>query len=465
MIQEPSAPRPQRPPPARLRTKIALVTTLAAIIGFTAMAGAGWLLVLEAEDAIMESLVLDAVQAQSQRDAAPKPPSWLTRLKDDATLRREVGLVDVPDGPGPHEVFSGGPGSDAVVIGGVIDLWRVRLSGGREQEFRLLRDGVTGGWWLADLSYFEFTEAHTDSVRTRILLAAGGVGLLAFLLSALIARWTLRPIVALAARVQAAPEPRQRAEERMAEGLPDDEVGYLARALDASREQVADSLARERQFISECSHELRTPLAVLKAAAALLPEVDAEPEARARTLARMGRAVHRTERLVQFFLVLAREGRERAGAGWVPLRTVVEEAIDDQRTIRPDRARSLSVAVPELVQVHASRDVLLMLVHNLLSNALQHATEGAVSIGYIDESVLAIDDEGPGFPAAGEEARSRGYGLGLTLARRLCETQDWSLRTERSPSGGARVMIVFPSTAVRLRVPTGDPVPPRAATS
>jgi two-component sensor histidine kinase len=102
--------------------------------------------------------------------------------------------------------------------------------------------------------------------------------------------------------------------------------------------------------------------------------------------------VRRSERLVQFFLVLAREGRERADAGWAPLRTIVEEA---------------------------------------------------------------IDDEGPGFPGPGEDARPRGYGLGLTLARRLCETQGWELRTGRAPTGGARVTIVFPDSAVR-RHPIAD---------
>jgi len=453
VIRESSAPQPTDRAPALLRTKIAILVTLSAIGAFSVMALAGWLLVLEAEDDIMESLVLDAVQAQDRKEGATLPPAWLKRLADDSALRQEVGLDEIPQSPGPYEIFASATGTNAILIRGMADIWRVRLGGDREHEYRLLRDGSTGGWWLADLSYFEFTEAHTDSIRVKILVAAGGVGLLAVLLSALIARWTLSPIVALTARVQAAPEPGRGDERRLAEGLPDDEVGFLARALDASRDQVAASLARERQFISECSHELRTPLAVLKAAAALLPEVETEPEGRARVLARMTRAVRRSERLVQFFLVLAREGRERADAGWAPLRTIVEEAIDDQRIIRADPTRPLSVSVPETAQVHASRDVLLMLVHNLIGNALQHAPDGDVSVSWIDEAALAIDDEGLGFPGPGEDARPRGYGLGLTLARRLCETQGWELRTGRAPTGGARVAIAFPPEAVRLHLP------------
>lgn len=444
------APRPPARVPTLLRTRIALVMTLAAIGGFSAMAGIGWLLVLEAEDAIMEALVVDAVRSQGRADGPPAPPSWLSRLANDEVLRERTGLVEAPQEAGPHELFASAQGKDAVLVRGMIDRWRVWLGAEREQEYRLLRDGSTGGWWLADLSYFEFTEARIAAVRRSVLAAAVAVGLLALLLGLLIARWTLRPVITLAARVQASPEPDPRADSPLAAGMPNDEVGFLARTLDESRRRVAESLDRERQFISECSHELRTPIAVLKAAAALLPEVETEPEGRARVLARMTRAVHRSERLVQFFLVLAREGRERADAGWVPLRAVVEEAIDDHRTIRTDHAaRPMKTAVPETAQVHASRDVLLMLVHNLIGNSLQHATAGRVSVAWVEDSVLAIEDEGLGFPGPGEETRPRGYGLGLSLARRLCETQGWGLQTGRTTHGGARVVIRFPGSAIR----------------
>ncbi len=79
-------PAVSREAPRRLRSKIALVLTLAAIGGFSAMAGAGWLLVLEAEDAILEGLVAEAVQAQERPEGAPSRTPWLTHLPDDAAL-------------------------------------------------------------------------------------------------------------------------------------------------------------------------------------------------------------------------------------------------------------------------------------------------------------------------------------------------------------------------------------------
>jgi len=153
--------------------------------------------------------------------------------------------------------------------------------------------------------------------------------------------------------------------------------------------------------------------------------------------------VQRPQPVAAFFVVRAREGRGRAEVQWVPLRPVVEEAIEDQRMIRPDPARDLRVAIPREVRLSADREVLLMLVHNLIGNALQHAPEGPVSVSWSEGGSLTIDDEGPGFPEAGDEARPRGYGLGLALARRLCETQGWALGTARSPAGGARVSVQF----------------------
>ena len=429
--------------PRRLRSRILLVVTLSAIGGFTVMATAGWLLVLEAEDAILETRLSEAVQAQEHGAYTPGRPPWLTYLEDEAALRRRTGLAAGPEGRGPHELFASADGGAFVLVGGFADRWRVWLAPDREREYRLLRDRAGAGWWLADLSSLEFTEARSERIGAGILAVSLAVGLLAFLVSALIVRWTVRPVVALAARVQATAGLAEGAARPLAEGCAADEVGFLARALDESRVRVAESLARERQFIAECSHELRTPLAVLKSAAALLPEVVEEPEGRARALARMTRAVQRAERLVQFFLVLARGGRERAGVQWVPLRPVVEEAMEDQRIIRPDPARDLRVAISPEVRLSADREVLLMLVHNLIGNALQHAPEGGVTVSWSEDGTLTIDDEGPGFPEAGGEARPRGYGLGLALARRLCETQGWALGTARSPAGGARVSVRF----------------------
>ncbi|MDT1878265.1 two-component sensor histidine kinase, partial [Acinetobacter baumannii] len=51
-----------------------------------------------------------------------------------------------------------------------------------------------------------------------------------------------------------------------------DELGVLARALDAHTSQLRAFLDRERFFTGDVSHELRTPLTVIMGAAEILME-------------------------------------------------------------------------------------------------------------------------------------------------------------------------------------------------
>jgi signal transduction histidine kinase len=48
--------------------------------------------------------------------------------------------------------------------------------------------------------------------------------------------------------------------------FPDDEVGMLARGLEALLQRIREFIVREQEFTRDASHELRTPLAVIRSA-------------------------------------------------------------------------------------------------------------------------------------------------------------------------------------------------------
>ena len=68
-----------------------------------------------------------------------------------------------------------------------------------------------------------------------------------------------------------------------------------------------------------------------------------------------------------------------------------------------------------------------------------------------------VDDNGPGIPVAAREkvfrpfftTRSRGTGLGLAIVQKVMLTHDGKVSIADSPSGGARVQLVFPIAADR----------------
>ena len=73
--------------------------------------------------------------------------------------------------------------------------------------------------------------------------------------------------------------------------------------------------------------------------------------------------------------------------------------------------------------------------------------------------MLTVDDDGPGVPIADrdriferfarlDDARTRdegGAGLGLAVVRGIAERSGGSVGVDRSPAGGARFAVTFPS--------------------
>ena len=122
---------------------------------------------------------------------------------------------------------------------------------------------------------------------------------------------------------------------------------------------------------------------------------------------------------------------------------------------------------PELaaIRLQADRRALTQILTRVLGNAARLSRDRDwIDIRVMpgdDGLCIAIEDEGAGLPpcidAAPEHAAqpaSRGFGLGLVLARTLMAAHGGSLTVESSSRIGSRVMLTFPPDAV---LPLGSP--------
>jgi two-component system sensor histidine kinase PilS (NtrC family) len=199
-----------------------------------------------------------------------------------------------------------------------------------------------------------------------------------------------------------------------------------------TREQAQQlKLAALGRLTANIAHEIRNPLAAISHATELLGE-----EKRPEDQERLTRIIHdntlRLERLVADVLQLNRRDRrsgERLRLGpWLDsflAEFVANEALPLDR-FAIDAGRDL--------WVEFDREHLRQVMWNLLRNAVRYATPEPRSVrlalgAYADRVELSVIDNGPGVPAQSQgqlfepffTTDSKGTGLGLYLARELCD--------------------------------------------
>jgi signal transduction histidine kinase len=416
-----------RPPQrARLQSRIIFHFVLFAVLMGAVLTFGALFFLLEAEDA-----ALDAVLAQAMVDDGSQPtqhrslPHWITTFPNQEALKQKLNLEALPLSRGPHEVFASEDGQEAILIRSFWDrlqMWRA----GWEWEYRLIVETsdsqASPVYFLADWQALEHTEGVSERISKSILVFGGLVLLGSLWLSRRLARSSILPVLELAERVSA----RTPSSQPLSKGTQDDEVGFLARSLDQSFAQLAGANDREKQFIADCSHELRTPLTILNGAVSLLSERE---NGDSEVLERLRRTTQRMEGIVRTFLVMAREGRVPGERESVRVRELISQVIAEQRLVFPHHNKCITIKVPEEISVECVREVIRVILENLLGNAFNHAPDTPLLIQWescppFGMSFIAQEIEEPNTRTVGSRPS---YGIGLSIVHRLCALHDWHL--------------------------------------
>jgi signal transduction histidine kinase len=247
-----------------------------------------------------------------------------------------------------------------------------------------------------------------------------------------------------------------------------DEVGQLAAAFNAllaSQETLAES---QRAFISHASHELRTPLTTLKGwlETSLAYDQDA-----ASLRVGLGRAVQELDRLTALtngLLYLARlDGPDPSlPTSQLDLVDTLLEVVSTAQRQHAGQAFNLDLSegVQQQAQAPSLRGHATLLrtaLGNLVDNAAKYSAGQPVEVCLEMDTEAAVrvrvEDRGPGIRPEEIErlfeplTRGRnvpadvpGFGIGLTLARRIIERHGGQLRLRPRPGGGTVAEVRLP---------------------
>jgi signal transduction histidine kinase len=288
-----------------------------------------------------------------------------------------------------------------------------------------------------------------SNFRGQTFIVLGAVGVMLAIMSAIVARFAMRPI----ARLSAAIERVREGESVALTGSYPREIAPLADEVNELLRSNTQIIERARNQVGNLAHGLKTPLAVLRNEAAsqqgaLADVVLSESE-------KMGT-------MVATYLDRARLAArtsvvgKRADPGKIMLRLTRV-----MRKIHPDIAISFDSGTDALPWFRGDEADLEDMAGNLLDNAckwsggrvdvqLTSVRDGAASL-----LVIRIDDDGPGLSEADAEKALRrgvrldektaGSGLGLDIVKELVDVYGGALALRRSALGGLQAELRLPT--------------------
>ncbi|OZI37297.1 two-component sensor histidine kinase [Bordetella genomosp. 10] len=394
-------------------------------------------------DQMEDDLVNDILTTEAERQ--------ITHLQNGAVVMPEHGPLDLGSNmrawvekPGtvnpdiPEPIHNLGLGLHLVEPG--VETWHVVIANSTQGRFFVLYDATDNEDRVFDFGL--------------IVLGLGVISIIAsYGVARKVAQLAVGPMLTLTDQLA-----------KWAPGSPDlavernDEAGRLVEAFNRVQNQVDRSLAREREFAANLSHEVRTPLAAIRSDGELMLLAEVSDDQRSR-LTRVIKNVDSVAAALESARAMARDElrapeevdlHDCMQAAWQGLEAHAEQAgleLDDR--LAPGNVRTLD------------RYALLTVLRNLIRNAIEHAAPARLSVSAVEDGI-ELRDDGKGISAADlpfvfdryysvrlrdmrnggaeslEAAAALERGLGLAIAKRVCDMQAWSLTVRSATEGEDR---------------------------
>ena len=242
-------------------------------------------------------------------------------------------------------------------------------------------------------------------------------------------------------------------------------IGVVSVGQDITHLKEVDRL--KSNIVANVSHELRAPLASIKAyTELLLDELEGEDRAlRQRFLTVIDRETDRLTGLICDILDLSRLEAGQFAMKGEPLHIgeIIGDVLDLFDIQAQDRKISIHADVqPDLPPILADRELMTMIIKNLVGNAIKFSNEGGqVGVVAWEEDaklILSVVDRGVGIPPddlphifekfyrvwSTTESGIEGVGLGLVLAKEAAEAHGGKIEVESELGVGSRFIVTLP---------------------
>ncbi|MGD2098145.1 MAG: HAMP domain-containing sensor histidine kinase [Desulfobacterales bacterium] len=316
-----------------------------------------------------------------------------------------------------------------------------------------LLDGKKHLYLLYEVSALEFTEKRKLNIGFVLFGGVILITLLGWWIGRLTSRKVIAPVIHLSDQVnRSGPEnlPTNLSKDFIA-----DEVGTLAAVLEQSMQRIEAFVEREHQFTRDASHELRTPVTVIKGAVEILrKQLNPIEEPVLRPLDRIQRQVTNMENIIEALLWLSREEISAENTKTFPVLPLVRSTIEESRQLIVKKTIDISLAAEGNPVLGVPAPLFQIALSNLIQNAVRYTSNGHVSV-HVRDDRLVVSDTGSGIKESDLDnitqphirgTDSNGFGLGLSIVKRLCDRFGWQFEIKSEVDRGTTAQLIFGSS-------------------
>lgn len=226
-------------------------------------------------------------------------------------------------------------------------------------------------------------------------------------------------------------------------------------------EPIEKAFEKQRQFVADASHELKTPVAVILASAEAM-EKDGNPK----WLGNIEEEAGRMNGLITDLLDLTRSEQNQAVLECVSLSAAAAKQCAIQEAVMFEKNILLEEDIEQGVFVKASKAQLVQVIAILLDNAISHST-GTIRVTLKTQgqkALFSVANTGKEIPPEerekiferfyrADDSRNRNsnrYGLGLAIAKNICEGFKGSIGVDCG-SGRTVFRVILPLCAAPVQ--------------
>jgi signal transduction histidine kinase len=232
---------------------------------------------------------------------------------------------------------------------------------------------------------------------------------------------------------------------------------------DNQARQLQASAEAQAKYLSFLSHDLRGGLnSVLLMVEVLRQDLEQAPQFNQslQDLDLMRRSILDTVATMDRFLDAERlrKGTFEMHVETIELRDLLDQLVREHAPQARQKGLELHNDVPGNAVVRADRNLLVLIMQNLIGNGIKFSRNGEIRVAgqrTSEDVILSVSDQGPGIPAAdledmfqpfarGRSHRESGTGLGLSIARHAAQLLGGRIWAESKVGRGSTFHVQFP---------------------